>query len=188
MVVRGANYPRKPDEFYETPAETTRVLLDAINFRHRVADPACGENAILSVLKEYKYDAVGSDLNTGYNFITDRFLWRDRDIVTNPPFGPGGRTAVDFIARALDVTKPWHGRIAMLLPVDFDSGGTRRHLFGGCPAFQVKLVLLNRIRWFNGQSGSTNHAWFVWDHAYADKSNEPRLKYAAQQYPSKLLT
>jgi hypothetical protein len=185
MVVRGANYPRKPDEFYETPAETTRVLLDKIKFHTRVTDPACGNDAILRVLNEYKYDAVGSDLTKGYDFLADRFLWRNRDIVTNPPFGPGGRTAARFITRALDVTQLWDGKIAMLLPVDFDSGGTRYLLFGDCRFFAGKIVLTNRIRWFNGKSGSTNHAWFIWDRTH---KGLPWLKYAAQKYPSSLLT
>jgi hypothetical protein len=180
MVMRGANYPRKPDEFYETPAETTRVLLDMIEFnKRRVVDPAFGNLAILRVLNEYKYTTAGSDLAKGYNFLADRFRWRNCDIVTNPPFGPGGRTAVDFIARALDVTSLWDGKIAMLLPVDFDSGSTRYRLFGNCPVFAGKIVLTNRIRWFNGKSGSTNHAWFVWDRTH---QGLPWLRYAAQRY------
>lgn len=179
MVVRGANYPRKKDEFYATPPETTRVLLDMIKFSKRVCDPACGDGAIQAVLKEYGYTVSGKDLLQGYNFLTDRFLWPGRDIVTNPPFGIGGRTAAEFVAHALEITKPWRGKVAMLLPVDFDSGKTRLRLFEHS-AFARKIILVNRIRWFNGKSGSINHCWCVWDHRHVGL---PRLRYGLQKYP-----
>ena len=180
MTIRGANYPRKPNDFYSTPAETTQALLSAVRFNSRVCDPACGKNAILDVLKANGYVVCGNDLSKGYDFLTHRFLCPKHDIVTNPPFGIGGRIAAQFIARALEVTKPWRGKVAMLLPVDYDSGKTRLPLFGDCQAFALKLVLVNRIRWFNGQSGSINHAWFVWQHGYAGSA---RLRYTMQKYP-----
>jgi hypothetical protein len=177
VVVRGAKYPRRPNEFYATPPETTRALLDNVNFGSTVVDPCCGNNAIIDVLDAYGYCTIGTDVNLdGRDFLHDDYPWPEHDVVTNPPFGIGGRTAVRFIERALEVCS---GRIAMLLPVDFDSGITRRHLFGDCPSFTVKLVLLNRIRWFNGQSGSTNHAWFIWA---KQNVGVPVLTYAIQSY------
>lgn len=179
MTVRGANYPRKANDFYATPPETTRVLLDHVRFSNWVCDPARGEDAIVKVLVKYGYNTCGGDLSKGYDFLIDKFKWTDCDIVTNPPFGGGGRQAVQFIERALHVTKSWNGAVAMLLPVDFDSGRTRAHVFADCPQFATKIVLLNRIRWFNGQSGSVNHGWFIWRHGH---TGAPELKYALQQY------
>jgi hypothetical protein len=179
MVVRGAKYPRKENEFYSTPPETTRVLLDLVDFDLCVCDPASGSGAIMGVLKEYRYIAEGADLGGGYDFLKDQFRWSGHNIVTNPPFGIGGRTALEFIERALAITRPYQGKVAMLLSVDFDSGATRSHVFGDCPVFALKIVLLNRIRWFNGVSGSTNHAWFVWDWAH---KGSPQLRYAKQNY------
>jgi hypothetical protein len=184
MTVRGANYPRKENDFYATPAETTRALLNAVRFTRIVVDPASGMGAILTVLKQYGYAAYGSDLKKKYDFLIDRFHWKNCDIVTNPPFGTQGRTAVQFVTRALQVTKPWHGKVAMLLPVDFDSGKTRTPIFRDCRQFALKLTLINRIRWFDNVSGSTNHAWFVWDHKHA---GSPRLRYVEQQYADEVL-
>lgn len=180
MTIRGANYPRKPNDFYATPPETTRVLLDLVRFNRRVCDPARGSDAIINVLKEYGYETCGSDLSNGYNFLTDRFLWPGRDIVTNPPFGPQGRDAMFFIHRAIEVTRKHKGKVAMLLPVDFDSGKTRMTVFGESQEFHRKIILVNRIRWFNGKAGSINHAWFIWDHKHVGL---PRIRYAAQNYP-----
>jgi hypothetical protein len=55
-------------------------------------------------------------------------------------------------------------RSSATLRVDFDSGRTRADLFRDNPSFVGKLVLLDRIKWFEGASGpSDNHAWFIWD-------------------------
>jgi len=40
---------------------------------------------------------------------------------------------------------------------------TRQHLFRHCEYFAGKVVLLNRIKWFEGPSSpSDNHSWFFW--------------------------
>ena len=176
MVVRGATYERVPLDFYATPPEATRVLLDHIRFRAQVVDPCKGDGAILKVLRKAGYQAKGSDIKIGYDFLNDKWLWPGSDIVTNPPFGPGGRTAVRFIERALEVTGR---RTAMLLPADFDSGKTRVRVFRDCHQFAMKIILLNRIRWFNNTPGAGNSAWYLWDRNYR---STPTLAYALQKF------
>ena len=83
---------------------------------------------------------------------------RQRD----PPYGENkrGELAVKFIEHALALGVP---RIATLLRVDFDSAKSRQHLFRRCETFAGKVVLLDRIKWFEGLSSpSDNHAWFTW--------------------------
>jgi hypothetical protein len=99
-------------------------------------------------------------------------------IITNPPYGFGGRLALRCIERSLEITKPIGGIVAMLLKVDYDSGGTRAHVFKNCPAWAKKLVLRRRIMWFPSQNGngpSENHAWFIWDWKHA---GPPTIDYA----------
>jgi hypothetical protein len=173
MTVRGANYPRRKNDDYPTPPEATIALFKNVKLGSAIIDPACGRrNRIVAVALNMGMRATGRDITSGFDFLTDRPTWTDtRDIVTNPPFGVQGRTALKFIERALEVTKH---RVAMLLPVDFDSGKTRQHVFQH-PAFAIKLILLDRIKWFNGQSGSINHAWFIWDWRH---KGPPVIKYA----------
>jgi hypothetical protein len=77
--------------------------------------------------------------------------------------------AVKFIEHALALNVP---RIAMLLRADFDSAVSRRHLFRNNPNFAGKVVLLNRIRWFEGPSSpSDNHA------RYSGRAAPPTLSY-----------
>ena len=101
-------------------------------------------------------------MGTADNFLAKTALPDDRIdcIVTNPPYGIGGRLASQFIAHAIELVP----LVAMLLRIDFDGGKTRTHLFRDCPVFAQKIVLLDRIMWFPGDVGpSTNHAWFIWN-------------------------
>ena len=61
-----------------------------------------------------------------------------------------------FIEHALSLPVQY---IAALLQIDFDSAITRQHLFRHCPSFAGKIVLLSRLRWIPGSTGSpsTNH-------------------------------
>jgi hypothetical protein len=91
-----------------------------------------------------------------------------------PPYGENrrGEVAVQFIAHALELKVP---RVAMLLRNDFDSAISRQHLFRYNSTFVGKIVLRNRIRWFDGpNSPSDNHSWFLWDPAH---TGTPSLRY-----------
>jgi hypothetical protein len=103
-------------------------------------------------------------------------------ICTNPPYGVSGRLACQFIAHALELVPV----VAMLLRVDFDSGKTRTNLFRDCKTFDRKIVLLDRIVWFErkgAQGPSDNHCWLIWNvrHrgpptiGYAGKANRREL-------------
>lgn len=183
MSVRGAKYKRRKNDNYPTPVETTAVILANELWHKIICDPCCGKKKlIMQACRNQGFSAVGDDLIKGFNFIEDKFPWKDVDIITNPPYGGrSGKLALAFIMRALEVTKPWQAKVAMLLPAEFDSGKTRQLAFGQCPEFSHKIVLTNRIRWFNGVSGSTNHAWYVWSHR-GKLVQQPIISYAAQDY------
>jgi hypothetical protein len=175
MTVRGADYPRRPGDDYPTPPEAAEVIFHLVKFSELVFDPCCGRGrSILKVARRHGYSVKGRDIVDGHDFL-DHVRCPDADVVTNPPYGGRrGTLALKFIERALELTRGEY-KVAMLLPVDFDSARTRRHVFGDHPAFALKVVLLDRIKWFDGQSGSTNHAWYVWDWRHR---GDPIIKYA----------
>ena len=98
-------------------------------------------------------------------------------VVSNRPYGRSGKTAQQFMERALEFAKPRQGAVAMLLKVDFDSGKTRSHLFAYCPAFIGKIVLTKRIVWFEPAIAqpSENHSWHIWSWRH---SGPPTIAYA----------
>jgi hypothetical protein len=173
MSQRVSGYPRQPDETYETPRWVSQVA--AARLRGRCAylwDPANGPGSKLAqALRAEGFHVVGTN---------DDFLLKDslpdpriEGIITNPPYGPNGRLARAFIAHALNLAPI----VAMLLRVDFDSGKTRASLFGNCASFVGKIVLTDRITWFDraGAAPSDNHAWFLWDRQHR---GPPTIRYA----------
>jgi hypothetical protein len=184
MVTRGATYARQERDLYRTPAAVTEALLDHVRFAPVIFEPACGHGDLMKVARQRGYHVHASDIHPVNvpdarvgDFLTSPVPFAGPfDIVTNPPGGKGHK-AMAFIARALAITHPWSGRVAMLLSRDFDSGNTRTHLFRDCPAFATTLVLLDRITWFEPclESPSANHAWFIWDWAH---HGEPVVRYA----------
>lgn len=176
MVQRGSSeYPRQARDTYPTPREPIMSLLRVVSFNKRVCDPCCGGGQLMRVVAEHAYKVCGFDIEPWgqypkLNFLFDTFPFTEPDvwsgypdILTNPPYGVQGRLAMAFIERSLAVTSQWSGKVAMLLPVDFDHGKTRQHVFRDCPAFKHRVILLDRIKWFNNEAGSEWNTWFVWD-------------------------
>ena len=175
MSQRNSGYARQAGEHYSTPAWPVQALAPFLythGARH-VWEPAAGDGAMVRALCAEGFLATG----TTANFLATYKAPHDVDaIVTNPPFGSGGRLAVRFIERAITLAPI----VAMLLRVDFDSGRTRVHLFRDHPHFAQKIVLLRRIVWFKREGGaepSENHAWFIWDKRH---HGPPTIAYAGK--------
>lgn len=184
MSKHGPEYARQRNEKYYTPAWVTEALLDRERFYGPVIDPAAGAGHILDVLALRYPGCWGSDIEPDRPGIIlyDFFACEGAaNICTNPPFGIGGRLAVKFIEMALAVTKADAGKVAMLLPLTFDAGKTRQHVFGNCPQYSGKIILTQRIRWANLEQKKSgpmeNHAWHIWDWR-KDPSAPPTVRYA----------
>src|SRR6516164_2005510 len=175
MSQRVSGYERKPDEAYETIAWPIVALLLYLGPIRRAWD-CCDRNSgqLVATLRARGIEAIG----TAQDFLTVAAVPADvSDLITNPPYGENrrGELAVRFIEHALKLPVP---RIAMLLRNDFDSAFNRQHLFRWCPDFAGKVVLLNRIKWFEGPSGpSDNHAWFLWNRTHL---GPPTIGYGAR--------
>jgi hypothetical protein len=173
MTVTASAYQRVEGDRYYTPAWVTEALLSVESFDGATVDPAAGAGHIVDVFSAAGLQIEGSDIAPDAIHVHGPLDYlvavpgTVRNIITNPPYGNGGRLAVTFIKKALMDTEVPRGKVAMLLRVDFDSAHGRRELFGDHPAFKAKYVLTRRIRWANLEqkaSGPTeNHAWFVWD-------------------------
>ena len=171
MAQRSSGFDRVHDDQYETPAEPVIALVPYLEGVSRAWDPCNrGSGKLVAVLRAYGVDAVG----TGEDFLSIDTPPPDVDaIVTNPPYGVQGRLAEAFISHALKLV-PF---TAMLLRADFDSAKGRQGLFRYNPHFAGKLVLLDRIRFFDGPSSpSDNHAWALFDRGH---HGPPIIHYAA---------
>jgi len=209
MAQRESGYARQPRDLYETPAWVTTALLDDLKDQgwqptthtgqlRYVWEPAAGTGAMAAAIRGAGYCVTATDIEgscPGRNPIIPRdFLapgdmpWQHEWIITNPPYDAPTGTALQFIERGLELIRECEGLLALLLSVDFDSGKTRRHLFGECHEFRRKLVLMDRIEWFDRKAEneaikaenvkrkaaglkpekliagpSANHAWYIWN-------------------------
>lgn len=195
MAQRVSGYERQDADFYPTPAWPVDALAEHVNLHGlEVWEPAAGEGGLAQALEAHTGRSVwrtdvrphagqGSTMTQSTDFLTARLPVSTIDaIITNSPWGAGGRTAVAFIERGLALMRAPGSRVrllAFLLAVDFDSASGRTHLFAECAEFAMKVVLLRRIRWFEGPSGpSTNHAWYCWDRPAVALAGYPRVAYA----------
>ncbi len=160
---------RDPHDFYPTPPEVTRALLNVEEFDGVVWEPACGDGAMSSVLKDADYDVLSSDLiDRGYGDLED-FLESRRgsdNIVTNPPF----KLSEEFISKALACSRR---KVAMFLPLDFLEGQDRNELLRRSPLKTV-YVFANRVTFYRTGTERRGHgrvafAWYVWEHGYKGK-------------------
>ncbi len=190
MTVVASNYARKENDLYQTEPWATDALL-----RHfpvagkRVWEPAAGNHLMADVLRENGATVTTSDIKTYdrqhsliFDFLADPVAGRTGviadAIITNPPYGKGNRDAVRFAERALARCT---GMVALLMTMKFDSGKTRVHLLRDNPRFAAKIVLLDRIQWFPGDTtGTEDHAWFVWGPAGFPVA-APRLIYEGRE-------
>ncbi len=183
MSQRSSGFVRQGADEYMTPEWVAESLCAVMPMYGKIWEPACGHGAICKVISATGFcEVIGTDINPkfGMGGISRDFLDGKVEasalpeegpfaIVTNPPYGQQGRLAEQFVRVAVEITQLNRGRVAMLLPVDWDAAKTRRDLFEDFPGHVTKLTLTERIRWTNlpqSKSGpSQNHAWFIWDHS-----------------------
>lgn len=178
MTVVRSKYPIRENHLYETESWATEVLLRNVSVHGIVWEPSAGNHKIADVLSENNLRVVTSDIAT-YDRKHDNIIdfydpaaripvcdW----IVTNPPYGAGNRLAVRYAELALQRAK----NVALLLTAKFDFGKTRTHLFRDNPYFYGKLNLMDRLSFFDGKTGTEDHAWYIWT---SNAVEFPRLMY-----------
>jgi len=174
MSQRSSGYARQPNEAYNTPAWIAEIMFFHLRKKAlTIWEPAAGDTGLAQALERYGFRVVA----TKDDFFSYTSMPSDDidAIVTNPPYGIDrkGKLASDFIRHALsfDMVRV----IAMLLPIDYDSAKSRTDMFRDCRRWAEKIVLLDRIKWFDGPSSpSVNHAIYLWDRKHR---GPPRISY-----------
>ena len=172
---------RVENDYYATPTESTKALLNEENFVGNILEPCCGEGHISKVLKEYGYDVISNDLvDRGYgeynqDYLTSTNLKAD-NVITNPPF----KYAKEFIEKSLQDTT---GKVAMFCKIQLLEGVSRKELFENTPLKTVYVFSKRQNPLRNGNPVDENgkkwsstmcFAWFVWEHGY---EGNPEIKW-----------
>lgn len=153
----GAGSNRKPFDYYPTPANVTKALLNTVRWDRslRVWEPACGQNHMVDVLKKHFDSVVGTDLQKGEDYLGP--VERDVDaIITNPPFS----LAADFIGKSLK-----YPYVAMLVKTQYWHSKKRVALFRSRPP--SKIIALTWRPQFDetavSSSPTMDFIWTVWE-------------------------
>lgn len=156
----GGNGDRRKNDFYPTPPEVTIALLEFLEKRFlikrgdKIWEPACGDNAMVDVMRQKGYYVTGTDIIHGQDYLKTDLPSGEYDwIITNPPFC----LAQDFITSSAARNKPF----AMLLKSQYWHSAKRKGLFSDIrPAYVLPLT------WrpdFTGQGSSLlDMMWCVW--------------------------
>ena len=177
-------------DFWRTPPQATKALMERENFNGMILEPACGTGEMSDeIYRNHRGSYVISRdiVDRGYahqfgntvDFLGD---WsemsetskehRPENVVTNPPFN----LATEFIYKALEVAT---GKVAMLLKLEFLQAISRFELFTTTPLKTVYVFSYRVPFWQQGyEEPITNqrHAWYVWEHGYV---GNPELEWIA---------
>lgn len=160
----------RKDDFYPTPPEATRALMHRICVPRRIWEPACGDGAIVSVLRaEFDCTVTATDLvdracpdsESAIDFLLEQSAPDGVEaIVTNPPF----KLANEFVRHALKLVPD----VYMFLRLQFLEGAGRGDLID-TPMLQDVMPFRERVPRMHreGYAGPKNHsaiafAWFHW--------------------------
>ena len=161
---------RKKSDFYETPYSISRHLLnrEVFDTNLTVCEPACGDGAIVNILKEKWDENKITSYDIDKNFLNDSQQYDY--IITNPPFS----IAQDFIKQAKKLAKI---KFAFLLPLSYLHGKKRHdeiymdksyglekiYVFTRYPMLGDKLREDGKYR-----TGMMVYAWYIFTNDYSD--------------------
>lgn len=185
---------RVENDYYATPFDATRDILDRELLEGTILEPSCGEGHISKVIREYYPNAkiVSHDLiqredkfNMGVEGGHDFMLETERfdNIITNPPFN----IAKEFVEKALQLANK---KVIIFAKLVFLEGKSRREMFENTPLKTVYVFSRRVGPMRNGEEldengkpwGSTMaFAWFVWDKDY---KGEPTIKWICDRNQS----
>ena len=165
------NKKRRAMDFYPTPSEVTIALLKFLQIPTdtKIWEPACGQNHMVDVMRDFGYEVVGTDIQSGVDFLTAGLPQDVGWIITNPPFN----VSENFITRCIHHGKPF----ALLLKSQYWHAQKRSKLFEEYPPLFI-LPLTWRPDFTCQGSSLMDVMWCVWsDHNKSSYSlYKPLLK------------
>jgi predicted RNA methylase len=169
---------RVENDYYATPFNATKAILDKEQLDGSILECACGEGHICKVLKEYypnaeiemtdlvqRQDKFNLGVRGGVDFLGTDFNKHYDNVITNPPFC----LAQEFIEKALSIANK---KVIMFAKIQLLEGKKRKQLFKKHPPKYIYVFSerVNPMR--NGAETDDNgkawastmcFAWFVWE-------------------------
>lgn len=142
---------RQESDFYPTPRSAFHPLLPFLPRDAEIWEPAQGDGRLVLYMRRYGLRALGADLNSGYDFLSDATA--RACIVTNPPFS----LALEFCSHALEVSS----EVFLLLRLNFLGSQNRKQWWVDHEP-RCLFVLSRRPSFTGNNTDATEYAWFYW--------------------------
>lgn len=114
---------RVESDFYPTPKKSFLPLLRWLPRHLQIWEPACGDGRLIRWMNDDGFEARGTDLALGNNFLTDN---TPREcVVTNPPFS----LAFEFVQHSVRVST----EVFLLLRLNFLASRKRKPFYQSHP-------------------------------------------------------
>jgi hypothetical protein len=170
-----SDFPRRPHDDYETPAEAVAPLLPFLDGVERFAEPCAGRGHLIVALESAGLECVyAAELRTGINppstriaegvdaLAVGRYAYqaaRAQRIITNPPW-----------TRQLLHPLIWHLCGIMPAWLLFDADWVHTKQSGALIRHCSTIVSVGRVRWIAGSksTGKDNAAWHLFDRRHVD--------------------
>ena len=179
---------RVENDYYATPYDSTKVLLNNVEFTGNFLEPCVGGGHIVEVIKQYypNEDIFYMDIvDRGYeDTLVDNFLEHDfkgqkfDNIITNPPYS----LAQEFLEKSMEIINE-NGKVAMFLKIQFLEGVKRKEMFKKYPPKYIYVFTKRQNPWRNGKSvdekgkpwsSTMCFAWFIWEEGF---NGEPVVRW-----------
>ena len=171
---------RVENDYYATPYDSTKALLNNVEFTGNFLEPCVGGGHIVEVIKQYypNEDIFYMDIvDRGYeDTLVDNFLEHDfkgqkfDNIITNPPYS----LAQEFLEKSMEIINE-NGKVAMFLKIQFLEGVKRKDMFKKYPPKYIYVFTKRQNPWRNGSavdekgkpwSSTMCFSWFVWEEGF----------------------
>lgn len=191
MLDKSAQSGRAPlaehrGDFYATPPEAVRALLEVESFSGTIWEPACGDGAIVKVLRAAGHSVYATDLvdrgcpdsESRIDFLLERATDVGA-IITNPPYA----LAKPFVVHSLELGVP---KVAMLLRLAFLEGSGRSSildtgLLARVHVFRNRLPMMHRDGWDGKRAANAvPFCWMVWESGWHKPTELRRISWEAQ--------
>jgi len=160
MMGKRSDFERKPRDFYPTPMEAVKPLLEHLPKDFTFAEPCAGNGALIEHLETKGICMWASDIEpqadgihkNDYSDVGFDELIESEYVITNPPWDR------KILHPMIEYFSP---KIKTWLLFDADWMHTKQSV----PYMNMcsKIVSVGRIKWFGNMTGKDNCAWYLFD-------------------------
>jgi len=155
-----SDFERKPRDFYPTPMEAVKPLLEHLPKDFTFAEPCAGNGALIEHLETKGICMWASDIEpqadgihkNDYSNVGFDELIESEYVITNPPWDR------KILHPMIEYFSP---KIKTWLLFDSDWMHTKQSV--PYMAMCSKIVSVGRIKWFGNMTGKDNCAWYLFD-------------------------